>query len=122
VWLFPSRQRFVLERLVIEDQALTSAEVMTVRDALQKLVLHFGTGAAPKKEKRSPKTSVPVVKMRPTIANNHAKNEAEHFVGALMLELPDLASDLAMKAYSHFCAMRDREIYRDQRSYALGAV
>jgi hypothetical protein len=67
--LFPARQRFVLERLCLEDEALSSADLMTARDGLQKLVLHFGTEAAPKKDKRSrqsTRASVPVVPMRPT--------------------------------------------------------
>jgi hypothetical protein len=119
--LFPSRQRFILERLCIEDAALTSSELMSARDGLQKLVLHFGTEAAPKKDKKPSKTSVPVVRMRPPVTKK-AKSEAEHFVGALLLELPDLARDLAMKAYSNFCALRDRDVFRQTHASRIGAI
>jgi hypothetical protein len=115
--LFPYRERFALERLCIEDQALTSSEIMTARDALQKLVLHFGTSAAPKKEKKPPKTSVPVVRMRPKVTH-----EVDHFVSALQGLLPDLSRDCLMDAWSKFCALRDREVYRSQREYAVGAI
>jgi hypothetical protein len=65
---------------------------------------------------------VPVVNLRRAVAKSHTKTEAEHFIGALMLELPDLARDLATKMYSNFVALRDRDIYRGQREYAVGAI
>jgi hypothetical protein len=94
---------------------------MAARDGLQKLVLHFETGAAPKKGKtksQPAKTAVPVV--RPTMTKGRAEKDC--FADALTRLLPDLTRDCPMAAWSNFCALRDREVYRGQRGYALGVL
>ena len=91
----------------------SSADLMIARDGFQKLVPHFGTGAATKKTGKKPrqraKTSVPiVVRMRPK-----ATHEVDHFISALQGVLFD--RDSLMAAWSKFCAVRDRDTYRGRK-------
>jgi hypothetical protein len=93
--LLPMRQRFVLERLCVEDQALTSSDLLTARAGLEALEAHFGTGAAPKKCKKQPaKTAVPVVvPKRPAVKGSgatKASSDTDYLAEALHRLRPDV--------------------------------
>ncbi len=110
----------VLERLCVDDEAINPTLMPTIRKMLDAIVAHFGTAAAPKKNKNK-KTQKPIIALRPQTKTKPA-GEMDLALSMMARLRPDLDRDRLTVEWNNFCALRAREHFRNQRQNRIGAI
>ncbi len=110
----------VLERLCVDDEAINPTLLPTIRNMLDAIITHFGTAAAPKKNKNK-KTQKPIIALRPQTKTKPA-GEMDLALSMMARLRPDLDRECLTVEWNNFCALRAREHFRNQRQNRIGAI
>ncbi len=119
-FVYGSRLISAIEQLCVDEEPISPAVLPDVCLVLTALIPYFGTERAPKKGKQKKMTNkiTPVrreIKERPL-------REIDYGMAMLARMRPDLDRDFLLKEWHNFCALRDRDVFRQQRGNDLGVI
>jgi len=113
---WPRNSCFLLDRVCVDNEPLTAAGLAILREMLATLVGYFGTRAAPKKEKKTPR----IAKIIQLPARTQAKGESLN--EQVLRRFSKLSSDYVLERWHNLCAELDREAFRHSRVDFAGAI
>ena len=116
-----------LERVCIDDEApdpillhTNENKEMVLCRMLNSVAASFGTASAPKKNKQKKTNNNKVANLRPQ--KQKPLREMDYALAMMQRLRPDLEHECLLVEWNNFCALRDRDHFRNQRNNRLGAI
>jgi hypothetical protein len=108
--------RFLLDRVCVENEPLTAKDLVILREMLETLIGYFGTKAAPKKEKK--------VQQAASVIRARAKPKAkrETLDDQVLRRFSKLSADYVLGCWRNLCTELDYEAFRHSRMNLVEAL